>query len=63
MRTRGKKTAARARHMPRISSCLLRYLRNRRLEKAYRRMATDVEREKEALEWSEGTLGDVASDL
>lgn len=32
------------------------------LEEAYRVMAMDEEREREALEWSEGTVGDVANE-
>jgi len=30
------------------------------LESAYKEMAKDIVREKEALEWSEATLGDIA---
>lgn len=29
------------------------------IEKAYRRMAKDEAREKEALEWAEGLIGDI----
>ena len=32
------------------------------LEDAYRRMADDEKREAEALEWAEGTVGDVADE-
>jgi predicted CopG family antitoxin len=32
------------------------------LEKAYREMAADEKREAEALEWSEGLVGDVADE-
>ena len=32
------------------------------LESAYREMALDEARESEALEWSEGTIGDVADE-
>ena len=32
------------------------------LESAYRKMALDEAREREALEWSEGTIGDVADE-
>ena len=32
------------------------------LENAYLEMALDEEREREALEWSEGTIGDVADE-
>lgn len=32
------------------------------LEDAYREMALDEEREAEALEWAEGTIGDVADE-
>ncbi len=32
------------------------------LELAYRQMAEDEERESEALDWAEGTIGDVAND-
>jgi predicted CopG family antitoxin len=31
------------------------------LDEAYRQMAEDADREKEALEWAEGTRGDVAA--
>jgi len=34
----------------------------RRLEEAYRAMAADEAREKEALEWSEGLIDDMADD-
>jgi len=34
----------------------------RRLEEAYRAMAADEAREKEALEWSEGLIGDIADE-
>ena len=32
------------------------------LNEAYRQMAADEEREKEAMEWSEGLIGDVADE-
>ena len=32
------------------------------LEEAYKQMARDEEREADALEWAEGTLGDVADE-
>ena len=32
------------------------------LEEGYRAMAADEEREREAVEWSEGLIGDVADD-
>ena len=35
---------------------------NRELEAAYQQMAQDEEREAEALEWAEATVGDVASE-
>ena len=36
---------------------------NERLGIAYREMSLDAERERDALEWSEGLIGDVAVDL
>ncbi len=38
------------------------YLRCQDLEAAYRQMAQEEERETEALEWSEATIGDVADE-
>jgi predicted CopG family antitoxin len=35
---------------------------DRDLEAAYKQMARDEKRESEALEWAEGTVGDVADD-
>lgn len=35
------------------------YVINDDLEEAYRAMAADSEREREALEWSEGLIGDI----
>jgi predicted CopG family antitoxin len=35
---------------------------NRELEAAYQEMAKDEKRESEALEWAEGTIGDVADE-
>lgn len=35
---------------------------DKRLESAYKAMADDEEREAEALEWAEGTIGDVADE-
>jgi len=35
---------------------------NRKLEAAYKQMAHDEERESEALEWAEATVGDVRSE-
>lgn len=35
---------------------------NRELEAAYKQMANDEEREAEALEWAEATVGDVRSE-
>jgi hypothetical protein len=35
---------------------------HRELEDGYRAMATDEEREREALEWAEGLIGDVADE-
>ena len=32
------------------------------LDKAYKQMAADETREKEAIDWAEGTLGDVADE-
>ncbi len=39
------------------------YVSNRELEAAYRQMARDEEREAEALEWAEATVGDVRSEV
>lgn len=33
------------------------------LDEAYRQMALDEEREAEALEWAEATIGDVSDDV
>lgn len=33
------------------------------LEEGYRKMAADEEREREALEWSEATIGDAGDEL
>ena len=38
------------------------YVINRELEAAYKQMAHDEEREAEALEWAEATVGDVRSE-
>ena len=38
------------------------YVINRELEAAYRRMAKDEEREADALEWAEATVGDVGDE-
>lgn len=38
------------------------YVTNRDLEAAYAEMAEDEEREAEALEWAEATIGDVADE-
>jgi len=38
------------------------YVINRELEDAYKQMAHDEEREAEALEWAEATVGDVRSE-
>ncbi len=38
------------------------YVINRELEAAYKQMAQDEEREAEALEWAEATVGDVRSE-
>ncbi len=38
------------------------YVLNRELEAAYKQMAQDEEREAEALEWAEATVGDVRSE-
>lgn len=45
-----------------IESLLRPYLLSENLEDAYRRMAEDETRESEALEWSEGTTGDIADE-
>jgi predicted CopG family antitoxin len=38
------------------------YVENTDLDSAYRRMSEDVERETAALDWIEGTLGDMRHD-
>jgi predicted CopG family antitoxin len=38
------------------------YVSNQDLEAGYREMAADERREAEALEWSEGTVGDVGDE-
>ncbi len=38
------------------------YVLNRELEAAYKQMAQNEEREAEALEWAEATVGDVRSE-
>jgi predicted CopG family antitoxin len=38
------------------------YVIEQALDEAYAAMATDEEREREALEWAEGLIGDVADD-
>jgi predicted CopG family antitoxin len=38
------------------------YVESTDLENAYRQMSKDVERETEALDWIEGTIGDVSHD-
>ena len=37
-------------------------LKEKQLEASYREMATDVEREKEAMEWCEGLIADVGNE-
>jgi hypothetical protein len=38
------------------------HVTRRDLDEAYREMAADEEREREAMEWSEGLIGDIADD-
>lgn len=51
------------RHISKFVEQLVRpYVTNRDLEAAYAEMAEDEEREAEALEWAEATVGDVADE-
>ncbi len=43
-----------------IESLIRPHIIDTSLDEGYRAMALDEEREREALEWSEGTIGDVA---
>jgi predicted CopG family antitoxin len=45
-----------------IESLVRPHLPSVNLEEGYRAMAMDEEREREALEWSEATIGDVANE-
>jgi predicted CopG family antitoxin len=45
-----------------IESLIRPYVVEENLELAYRRMAQEESREKEALEWSEATLGDISDE-
>lgn len=45
-----------------IESLIHRYVADHDLEEAYRMMAQDEAREAEALEWAEGTIGDVSDE-
>ena len=51
------------RHISRFIEDLVRpHVLNQDLEAAYQQMAQDEEREAEALEWAEATVGDVADE-
>lgn len=51
------------RHISRFLNDLARpHVVRERLDEGYRAMAADEEREREAIAWSEGLLGDVADD-
>ena len=51
------------RHISRFIENLLRsYVVSEDLEEAYKQMAQDEERESEALEWAEATIGDVSDE-
>lgn len=59
----GLYTIAGKRNIGRFIESLVRpYLPSENLDEAYRAMAMDEEREREALEWSEATIGDVANE-
>ena len=45
-----------------INSLLKRHMRIEELRSGYEAMSKDVEHEKEALEWSEGLIGDTLKD-
>lgn len=45
-----------------IESLLRPHVVSAAIEEGYRAMALDEEREREALEWAEGTIGDVADE-
>ena len=45
-----------------IESLVRPYITTESLDEAYQAMALDEEREREAREWSEGTIGDVADE-
>ncbi len=60
--TRLQKTVGR-RHVSRFIGDLVRpHLADRKLEAGYKEMAQDKAREKEALEWSEATIGDIGNE-
>jgi hypothetical protein len=50
------------RNISRLWSDLVRTLARGRLEKGYKAMAADEQREAEAAQWSEGQIGDVADE-
>ena len=45
-----------------IEDLVRQYVTHQELEAAYRQMAQDEEREAEALEWAEATVGDVSDE-
>ncbi len=45
-----------------IESLVRPHVLKKDLDRAYKQMAQDEEREAEALEWAEGTIGDVADE-
>ena len=45
-----------------IESLVRPHVTNQRLDTAYRQMAQDEAREREALEWAEATVGDVSDE-
>jgi predicted CopG family antitoxin len=60
--TRLHKVIGRRRISQFIESLIRPHVLDRELVESYREMAKDEEREREALEWSEGLIGDVADE-
>ncbi len=59
----GLYTIAGQRNISRFIESLVRpYLPLENLDEAYRAVALDEEREREAMEWSEGTIGDIPNE-
>ena len=56
------KVIGRGRISPFIEGLVRPHVLEQDLDTAYQQMASDEEREAEALEWSEGTIGDVSDD-